>query len=163
MNKIEKVQTKQQIEQVVCLAKTIWEKHYTPIIGEKQVTYMLDNFQSVVAIEQQIVEGYQYYLIKDTEYLGYLGIVIEEGIIFLSKLYLLEEARGKGIGREAINYVETIARDNKITKIYLTCNKHNISSLQVYKRLGFACVRTEESNIGEGYIMDDYVLEKKVV
>ena len=49
-----------------------------------------------------------------------------------------------------------------LDKIWLTCNKNNTKTLDIYKHLGFEIVREEVTDIGEGYVMDDYVLEYKI-
>ena len=97
------VDNKKAIAQVAKLAKDIWNQHYLPMIGNEQVDYMLDKFQSESAIEQQIAEGYKYYIILDKENenqieSGYFSIKDKGEKLFLSKLYVLDYCRGKGIG-----------------------------------------------------------------
>ena len=41
-------------------------------------------------------------------------------------------------------------------------NKNNTKTLDIYKHLGFEIVREEVTDIGEGYVMDDYVLEYRI-
>ena len=82
------------------LAQEIWDEHYTSIIGHRQVVYMLNKFQSSTAIKSQIEEGYAYYLIDFLgSHVGYLSFKKERDALFLSKVYVLNELRGKGIGR----------------------------------------------------------------
>ena len=42
---ITSVKGKKQIAELAWLADIIWHEHFTPIIGEAQVAYMLDKFQ----------------------------------------------------------------------------------------------------------------------
>ena len=66
-------------EQIEKLGKVIWKEHYTSIIGAEQVEYMLHKFQSVSAIESQVLEGFEYYSLYIKEHAaGYLSIVKKE-------------------------------------------------------------------------------------
>lgn len=147
------------------LAKEIWTEHYTSIIGINQVSYMLSKFQSEYAIEKQITkESYQYYLISDeNSYLGYISIKKEKNALFLSKIYISKIFRGKGIGKIAMNFIDNQATKLNCQKIYLTVNKYNTNSIKAYEKIGF--IKTEELiiNIGNGYVMDDYKMEKHLI
>ena len=59
---IVEVMDSNQIKETAMLAHSIWNQHYTPIIGKEQVDYMLANFQSEQAIKEQMDEGYRYFL-----------------------------------------------------------------------------------------------------
>lgn len=146
------------------LARTIWTNHYTPIIGEPQVAYMLDKYQSVSAIQDQIEKGTRYYLIlfHDT-HVGYFCFNINENHLFLSKLYVLKSARGNRLGRAALSFIEAQAKEFGLKKIKLTVNKYNTTSIKVYQKMGFINIEAIVQNIGNGYVMDDYVLEKNII
>ncbi|HBA64430.1 MAG TPA: GNAT family N-acetyltransferase [Lachnospiraceae bacterium] len=146
---------------IAALADDIWHEHFTPIIGEQQVEYMLEKFQSVDALNRQIMsEGYEYFVLI-YEYLmaGYVGIKEEEDALFLSKLYIHEECRGKHISTNVLRYLISLCKTRGLKKIWLTCNKYNANTLEVYKHLGFEIVRSQVTDIGNGFVMDDYILE----
>lgn len=152
------------IDTVAVLARDIWTEHYTPIIGKAQVEYMLDKFQSRSAIARQIeIEGFLYYLLKkkDGRYAGYIGVVPKQGAeeLFLSKLYVLSGERGKGSARKAVQFVQEIARQKNTKKITLTVNKHNAGTIRAYEKLGFRNIGSVVTDIGQGYVMDDYRME----
>ena len=145
------------------LAKEIWEQHYSSIIGKAQVAYMLDRFQSRSAIEKEIQAGYVYYLARfDDVPCGYSAVKKDGTGVFLSKLYVKKGYRQRGIARGMLDQIDTYAKKNKSNRIWLTCNKYNTSSLETYKKLGFAIIDSCLSDIGGGFVMDDYVLEKKL-
>jgi diphthamide synthase (EF-2-diphthine--ammonia ligase) len=58
------VQSEKQITAVVRLAREIWQEHYEPIIGQKQVDYMLEKFQSEKALVEQLGESYSITLLS---------------------------------------------------------------------------------------------------
>jgi len=146
------------------LAKNIWTEHYTPIIGLDQVNYMLEKFQSEIAIQNQInIDSYKYYLIiNENTAIGYLSIKNNDDALFLSKIYIDKSCRGKGFGKIAINFIEEQAKDLNCQKIYLTVNKYNMNSIMAYQKIGF--IKTEELviDIGNGYVMDDFRMEKLI-
>ncbi len=158
-----KVKGIKQLQNVENLAREIWTEHYTPIIGKDQVSYMLDKFQSVAAICFQIDKGMEYFLILDEgDTVGYMGLELRENELFLSKIYVLSSMRGKGIGKKAIVFAAKIARRKKLGKITLTVNKGNLSSIKAYEKMGFINKGSIVSDIGNGFVMDDYKMEKAV-
>ncbi|WP_196137385.1 GNAT family N-acetyltransferase [Aliikangiella sp. G2MR2-5] len=152
--------TKQEAGAISLLAKPIWEEHYIPIIGSAQVEYMLEKFQSESAIQEQIEQGYQYYLvIQDEQPVGYFSVQPRSNTLFLSKFYLDQSTRGKGFGRQMLTFVESLARQSAANKIELTVNKFN-PAYEAYLKMGFENIEAIQIDIGNGYIMDDYRMNK---
>jgi len=158
------VETPQQIVELSRLAHEIWNQHFVPIIGQEQVNYMLARFQSRSALTRQLErEGYRYYFLQyEGANVGYVGLKIEDGALFLSKLYVRELFRGKKIAKKAVNFLVSLAEQNGCSKIWLTVNRHNDNTIAAYEKMGFQTVREQASDIGEGFIMDDYIMEKPV-
>lgn len=149
--------TDNHFRKVETLAREIWEEHYIPIIGEAQVAYMLDKFQSVAAMQKQVEEGYEYFMIKEGEELvGYLAFKEKQDELFLSKVYVQSEMRGKGLGKAAIEFVKEQVAQRGLKQIRLTVNKFNHGSIAAYLKMGFVKTRELVMDIGEGYVMDDY-------
>lgn len=158
---IQPVQNESQMEIVVSLACEIWNEHFTPIIGKAQVDYMLEKFQSKKAITEQIENGFLYCLIKiNHDSIGYMGVHPEDDELFLSKIYIRSSERGKGYGRKAIQFLEKLAGEKGLKKITLTVNKNNTDTIQAYEKFGFENTGSVVQDIGDGFIMDDYRMEK---
>lgn len=147
------------------LAGEIWREHFTPIIGAEQTEYMLKNFQSFSAVKNQIEkQGYKYFIMSSgNESIGYTGIKSENGSMFLSKLYVKKDMRGKGISRKAIDFIKNMCHQEKLDKIWLTVNKHNYDTINIYKKLGFEIEKSQVTDIGGGFVMDDYVMELPMI
>lgn len=157
---IEKATTEEDLHKIAELAEIIWHQHFTPIIGKEQVIYMVDKFQSFPALKEQLTSGYEYYRIFDQDdFCGYCGIHPENGKLFLSKLYLKKEARGRHLASQTFNFLKQLCRERGLSAIWLTCNKHNDNTLAVYRHLGFKTVDTQVADIGNGFVMDDYIME----
>ena len=148
---------------VYAVAEPIWEQHYTPIIGADQVEYMVEKFLSPDAIVEQINSGYEYFLFSyDYTFAGFSAIEERGEDLFLSKLYVDQEFRGKGIGKYMFQKFVEIAKMRNLKKIWLTCNRNNTNSLAFYEHIGFKKVREEVTDIGNGFVMDDFILEYEV-
>jgi diamine N-acetyltransferase len=157
------VSTQDQIEMVESLAREIWTEHYTPIIGKEQVDYMLDRFQSKQAIAEQIEAGSLYFLIREgNQFIGYIGAQPKNDELFLSKLYVKSSKRRRGWGNRAIRFVEKLAKERKLARVVLTVNKNNTNSIKAYEKFGFRNVGSIIQDIGDGFVMDDYRMEKIV-
>lgn len=152
-------------EAVAALAREIWRRHYLPIIGQAQIDYMLARFQTPVAIAQQITAGYHYYLAVDNgRPVGYHAVLPcpAEGSLHLSKIYVREEQRGRGLGREIIAHVEQGARAMGLSRVWLTVNRHNATAIAFYRRVGFALTAEQVQDIGAGFVMDDLLMTKDI-
>lgn len=163
MIEIRQAKTKTDYLLIEHLADTIWREHYISIIGKSQVDYMLEKFQSAMAVENQILDGFEYFLLYFNETpVGYISIKPEETTLFLSKIYVLSNLRGKGIGKTAIRFVEEKAKDYSLKSIRLTVNKNNLLAIKTYEKLGFANDGSIVIDIGDGFVMDDFVMVKLV-
>lgn len=144
------------------LAYQIWRQHYTPIIGAAQVEYMLERFQSAEAITADLeAKRLEYHLVTcDHDPAGYMAFRMEEDrpCLFLSKFYVSCQHRGRGIGRAMLGKLIKIAAENDVNYIELTVNRHNKSSIAIYKNMGFQIVDSVCQDIGQGFVMDDHRL-----
>ena len=164
------VTTPQQIDVVAGLAHEIWYEYYVPLIGRAQVDYMVSKFQSSAAIGQQLRQAYEYFLIKsgmtqpDAHPIGYCALQPQpaDGSLFVSKLYLLRDARGGGTGRVCMEFIEQLARRRGLKLLWLTVNKGN-PAVKAYERLGFRIAANLVMDIGGGFVMDDFRMEKPLL
>lgn len=148
---------------LAALAEEIWTEHYTPLIGNSQVTYMLENFQSTQSIAKQMTDDAYLYFIAyaDDEPCGYCAVKWEDetNTIFLSKLYVKQTHRKKGAAKALLQSFVSAYPDYE--KIYLTVNKNNEASISAYKSIGFEISDSVISDIGNGFVMDDFIMSLK--
>ena len=153
--------TKKQFADIAQLADVIWREHYIPIIGLEQVDYMVKNYQSAEAMYAQFIDGYHYFMIYyNDQFVGYISIKKEDETLFLSKIYVSKEYRGKKIGKSALNFIEEKAIEMHCKSIRLGVNRFNVSAIAAYKAMGFKIIGEMITDIGNGFIMDDYKMEK---
>lgn len=162
-----------ELENIHKLAQNIWQEHYSNILTDGQIQYMVSNFQSVQAMEKQLKEGYKYLQIlfknepEEDRLVGYFSFIQKNDsnendnnlAVFLSKLYIEKTFRNQGIARSVILYLKRIAQKQDCKSIWLTVNKQNTHSIQAYKKLGFKIYREDNVDIGRGYVMDDYYMK----
>ncbi|MDR1384813.1 MAG: GNAT family N-acetyltransferase [Planctomycetaceae bacterium] len=154
-----------ELEKLTVLIRDVWREHYTPIIGGGQVEYMLDKFQSVETILRQInEENYHYYgLLHEGQLAAYYAVQPQaKNKIFLSKFYVAAAFRGQGFGKKMLQHlIDNYVTPNETT-IWLTVNKENRDSITIYQKLGFAITESMITDVGNGFVMDDYRMERRV-
>ena len=141
-------------------AGNVFIDYYKDLIGMDQAVYMTDLFLSKEAIGELMDRGAVFVLAMDDEKpIGFCEYVKEDKRLFLSKLYAEKAHRGKGIGKQLFLNCLQFAKDNSLKSIYLTVNKYNTPSYEIYLHLGFKVVDAVVNDIGNGYVMDDYIME----
>jgi ribosomal protein S18 acetylase RimI-like enzyme len=160
----EQVVTEKQIKVLANTANVVWHEAYKGIVAMSQIDYMIEKFQSFNPLFEAINKNnYLYFLIKsDNNVAGYIGLHEENGKMFLSKLYILKEYRGKGVSSKTFEFIENLAKEKNLKSVWLTVNKNNNHAIEVYKHKGFVVIRKQVADIGNGFVMDDYVFEKVI-
>jgi len=165
MSRFQAVHSEKHIADVVRLAREIWQEHYVPIIGQKQVDYMLERFQSRKALVEQLGQSYEYYIITHRgQSVGYVAVVPDTGesSLMISKIYVRKSKRGQHLGKSTLRFVERLCLKRGIRLLWLTVNKNNADSIAWYIRMGFRNVGPTIQDIGGGFVMDDFRLEKTI-
>lgn len=161
-----KVATKADIKTIQEIAQTTWPVTYGTILSIEQLDYMMDLIYSEEALIKQIQKQEQlFYLVYDTSLvIAFMAIEHEyknEAVTRIHKIYLLPETQGKGIGRTIIDEIEKLACQNNSKLLSLNVNRFN-PALSFYQKIGFEIVAEENIDIGNGYLMEDYRMEKKI-
>lgn len=171
------IASKEHMPIVRDLALKIWPVAYTNVISEGQIEYMLDMMYSIESLEKQLHSNRIFLLAEDDNmFIGYVSYELDykdenqknqENLkqvqikTRIHKLYVLPETQGKGIGKQLIDCVAEIARTNHNSALDLTVNKKNPATT-FYLKNGFEITEEAVFDIGNGYVMDDYIMEKKL-
>jgi len=153
------------IDQLIDIARRSWHGHYPGIITVEQIDYMLAHSYTPTVIMKEICEdGITWLCIMDGETMIGLISVGPYGVntVKLHKLYLLPEYHGKGIGALALARVEEVARKAGAHTIVLNVNKRNAKAIRAYERAGWRISEEVVNDIGNGYVMDDFVMTKNI-
>jgi len=165
--KLEQVKTREQIDSLCKIAERVWHLTYDPLVPDGQVEYMIEKFQSPHAVKDQMEHlNYRYYMMvcdgQDTGFIGFSPRYEGREEMFLSKVYLLPEFRGRGAVKAAFALVEEETRKEGLSKIRLTVNKGNAHAVEVYAHYGFETVEKVKTDIGSGFVMDDFIMVKEL-
>ena len=144
------------------LAEKSWRSHYPGIISHEQIDFMLDLMYSEEEINRQFNNpNYHYYLLGDAEnFYGIMGFEnhYEQKTTKLHRIYITEEGKGKGRGKEAIQFLKNQILEVGDQRIILAVNKQN-PSYHFYLSQGFKVYEEGVFDIGNGFVMDDYLME----
>lgn len=158
--KLVKAETDDQLRRAADIADSIWHEYFPKILSPEQIDFMVEKFCSFEAEKENLKEGYEYYFIKKGgNDVGYTAIKPDGDRLFLSKLYLKKEERGKKYARKALEQLIDIARERSLRAIWLTVNKYNDTTIAAYKAMGFVTIGDGVTDIGNGFVMDDYFME----
>ena len=142
-----------------------WPDAYRTILSPAQLAYTLDLMYSEAALNEQLNKGHRF-LIADhddvpTGFAGYEHHHRGSHNSRLHKLYVLPKKQGTGSGKTLLKAVEEVSRRAGDAALELNVNRFNRSK-DFYLRNDFRIVREEVIDIGEGYMMDDCVMEKQL-
>ena len=157
--------TAENIKTIQKITSITWPITYGKILSAEQLDYMLGLFYSDEALNDQFKKKEQlfYMISEDKTILGFIGIehnYKNEAVTKIHKIYLLPETQGKGIGKKVIEEIKKMALKNHSTSLFLNVNRFN-SAIGFYKKIGFEVIDEVNIDIGNGYLMEDYVMEKK--
>lgn len=157
-----RVATDEEIQTLAQTAEEIWYEYFNSLLESDLLEYIVEKFQSYEALREVIRnKRYEYYFIMtQNEIAGYMALCEENDKLFISKLYLKKEQRGKGVGGKSIDYTVEMAESRNLQSIWLTVYKDNLSSIKVYERKGFVFKEPVNRDIGNGHIVEDIIYEK---
>jgi ribosomal protein S18 acetylase RimI-like enzyme len=142
------------------LAERIWRASYSAMLAPEQIDYMLAWMYSPRKLADDVAAGtkWEIALIQEVP-VGYFAVSASEGgHAVLHKIYLLPEYQGRGLGQTMLERVFALAAMHEAAEITLRVNRLNARALRAYERAGFRRVDSIVSDIGGGFVMDDYIL-----
>lgn len=144
------------------LAMEIWPEAYGDILSPRQLEYMLDMMYSPSSLETQMNKGHQFIIAWQGERAVAFASYSATGTTNhyrLHKIYISTALQGKGIGQQLLVYICNEITAKGALSIELNVNRNN-KAIQFYKKMGFDITREEDNDIGEGFFMNDYVMQK---
>lgn len=156
--KLIRIQSAEQVKNLAAIADEIWHEWFPSLLSAEQIDYMVEKFQSEKAMTEQMkTDGYEYYYIhRGGEHIGYTAVKKDGNRLFLSKLYIKKEFRGNGYASAAFRLIKEIAEEKALGAVWLTVNKYNAQAIAVYEKLGFKRIGEGVTDIGNGFVMDDF-------
>lgn len=143
------------------LAQQIWPQTYSSILSQAQISYMMDMMYSEQAIRKQMQTDHRFIIAyRNNAAVGFAAYgEIEPAIYKLFKIYVLWSEQRKGTGKFIIEHVINNIKLKGATALQLNVNRYN-KAKSFYDKLGFAVIKTEDIDIGGGFFMNDYIMER---
>lgn len=141
----------------------VWPQTYRNILSAEQIDYMLEMMYSEASLKKQISDGAQFLIIKEDQTpVGFASYQeIRPTVFKLHKIYILPSRQGKGTGKLVMDFVLDDVVGKGATALQLQVNKNNKAKL-FYEKLGFKEIDKVKLDIGNGYIMDDFIMQKSL-
>ena len=146
------------------LAREIWPVTYGEILSQEQLDYMLDLIYNNAVLRDQMLNQQHTFLMVELngEPVAFAAFSpVEPGVCKLHKIYVHQKTQGQGIGKQLIDHIVGILQPLKFQTLRLNVNRQNKARF-FYEKLGFKVVKEEDIDIGKGYFMVDYVMEKTI-
>jgi len=153
-----------ELPTVARLAEIVWRQHYPGIIADAQIDYMLARGYALPALRRYLIEAGSGLALarSDDVAVGFVAHLLAEDqdAMKVDKLYVLREYQGQRFGRRLIDHVVDAARDAGCARVILNVNRNNAQAICAYQRCGFDLRDRVDVPIGDGFVMDDYVMER---
>jgi diamine N-acetyltransferase len=157
----------EDVERLAALAREIWYAHYPAIIGTAQIEYMLSQRYGLEVVREELRrEGLWWSkLMVGAEMAGFASYFLTgaAGEMKIDKLYVHPRHQGRGYGGLMIAHIREVARLRGCSRLVLAVNKRNQSAIGAYLKHGFHVAGAVVKDIGDGFVMDDYIMQKPVV
>lgn len=159
--------TEEHLPGLAELAGLIWREHYPGIISTAQIDFMLARMYSLATLREEIrAKDIRFErLLVDGVFVGFAayGPAPEPGVMKLHKCYLLPAMHGRGFGSLLLQHCERSAHQLGARRLCLAVNKRNFKAVAAYKRNGFAVIESVVTELGSGFVMDDFIMAKDLV
>ena len=156
----------EDVEELCRLAAEIWRAHYPAIISVAQIEYMLAQRYNPAVVREELPRGDLWWdkLLVDGRMTGFASYFMTRvpGEMKLDKLYVHQDHQRKGYGGMLLDRAVTIARTYGCESLVLAVNKQNRDAIAAYEKNGFEIVDAVVKDIGGGFVMDDYIMCKRV-
>jgi GNAT superfamily N-acetyltransferase len=148
------------------IAFQTWPDTFKEILTSEQISYMLNWMYAIDLLKHQMQTSHSFCVAEyDKKPIGFIGIELNhpaQGTAKIHKIYMLPSHQGKGIGKKLMHYSFEFAKQHGMSVILLNVNRFN-KAVNFYEQLGFFIDREEVIDIGNGYVMDDYVMRCDLV
>ncbi|MHB1144913.1 MAG: GNAT family N-acetyltransferase [Thiobacillus sp.] len=154
--------TAADVDAVGALARTVWQATYPPLISQAQIDAMLADRYAPARIREQLDDPHQAWWVsrQDHALTGFAHALLEDLACKIDKLYVHPDQQRRGIGAALLRTVEDWARRQQRPRLWLQVNRGNAQAIRAYEKYGFRIVESRVFDIGDGFAMDDHVMEK---
>lgn len=156
--------TPPEVPAIASLAREIWQASYPEIITQAQIDFMLEQRYGHERLYDDLEDAHKWLdqAFFDGRRVGFAFSELRGDEFKLDKLYIHPDVQRRGVGGQMIEHVAARARRLGHDCVILQVNKRNVKAINSYMKYGFVVRETMVDDIGSGYVMDDFVMEKKL-
>lgn len=154
--------TPADVDAVAALARTVWQATYPALISQAQIDAMLADRYAAARMRAQLDDpAHTWYVAWQGDIAaGFAHAYLDSDACKLDKLYVHPAQQRQGVGAALLAAVETWARARHARRLRLQVNRGNTQALHAYAKYGFAIVESRVFDLGNGFVMDDHIMEK---
>jgi GNAT superfamily N-acetyltransferase len=157
--------SKSEVSRIKEIAELTWPETFRDILSNEQIRYMLDWMYNLETLSSQIMNGHHFFILRENgKDLGFIGFEFNyphENNSKIHKIYVLPGYQGRGIGKKLINKALIDSKCFGIKTLSLNVNRFN-KAVEFYLKEGFTITKEENIDIGNGFLMEDFVMEKVI-
>jgi ribosomal protein S18 acetylase RimI-like enzyme len=153
--------TRQEVDAVSTLARVVWQATYPTLISQAQIDTMLDDRYAAARILAQLDDPrHGWWIARHNAVLvGFAHAVLDNADCKLDKLYVHPDRQRQGIGHALLQAVQHWGR-GQARRVWLQVNRGNTQAIRAYEKYGFRIAESRVFDVGNGFVMDDHVMEK---
>ena len=154
----------EDIAPVSALARVVWQSTYPALISQAQIDAMLSGRYSTAHIRSQLDEPDHGWWVayQDLMLVGFAHAMLDPTDCKLDKLYVHPDTQRQGVGRTLLHAIRQWARRQHAGRLWLQVNRGNAQAIAAYLKYGFRIVESRVFDIGNGFVMDDYLMEQRL-
>jgi ribosomal protein S18 acetylase RimI-like enzyme len=154
--------TSEDLENLIKVLRQSYLEHYTYLWHDNGAWYMQASFNADRLQEELSNPNSAFFLLHDGQkFVGLIKLNVDSAIdgfssdtaLELERIYFIKEASGKGLGKEAINFVIDFARQRQKTVVWLKAMDSS-DAVEFYKKRGFQVISDFELRLPN--IKDEY-------
>jgi ribosomal protein S18 acetylase RimI-like enzyme len=145
------------------LCYQVWPQTYASMLTPGQIDYMLELMYSESSLARQLDEGVRYtFMYEHSDPVGFAAVADkEDGRSKLEKLYVLPSQQGKGAGRIFMEHIISEVANTGASAVFLQVKKNN-PARHFYEKTGFHIIDDIVLDIGNGFVMDDFIMQREI-
>ena len=154
------------VEAIAALARVVWQDAYPGIITQAQIDFMLEQRYNAPHLLEELAlpEIWWDKATVDGELAAFASTLPTEtpGEMKLDKIYVDPARQRFGLGGRLIAHVTKRMLAHGCATLILAVNKRNERAIAAYKKHGFTVREAVRVDIGNGFVMDDFIMEKSL-
>ncbi len=150
------------VDAVAALARTVWQATYPALIPQAQIDAMLADRYAAARMRAQLDDPAHAWRVawQDDTAAGFAHAYLDGDACKLDKLYVHPVQQRRGVGAALLAAIAAWARAQPVRRLRLQVNRGNTQALHAYAKYGFVIVESRVFDLGNGFVMDDHIMEK---